>query len=82
MKTPQIKPLPGMTPLGLPVDKFEDGKQKFIEVMHILSQVWEGTNGADEILDDVCLTFAYEMFGMKDAKDCHEFRRRCREIWS
>lgn len=37
-------------------------QQQFVDVMQKLYQVWNGTENADVILEDVCNTFASDVF--------------------
>lgn len=53
-------------------------QEQFIETMQTLYRVWEGTENADVILEDVCNTFATDFFKFDGySKERQALLRQC-----
>lgn len=58
-------------------------KEQFAEVMRDLYHVWDGTENADEILEDVCNTFATDFFKFDGySPERQELLRQCKGVAS
>jgi len=55
-------------------------KKEIEKSFRILFQVWEGTEGADEILRDALRTIGHSAFGLKKSQELDEFEKRCRSV--
>jgi len=53
--------------------------EKIEEAFRTLFQVWDGTEGADEVLTDALRTIAHQCFGLP-APEINKFENRCRGI--